>query len=50
MLTKYKPNLKNGLRGNQPGTLVVDNVTIPTERPIGTTGEGAITNNEIINP
>ncbi|WP_081942822.1 acyl-CoA dehydrogenase family protein [Myxosarcina sp. GI1] len=39
-----------GLRGNQSGTLLVDNVTIPPERMIGDAGEGAIANDEIVDP
>ncbi|WP_319423035.1 acyl-CoA dehydrogenase family protein [Pleurocapsa sp. FMAR1] len=39
-----------GLRGNQSGTLLVDNVKIPQERMIGEIGEGAIANDEIVDP
>ena len=35
-----------GLRGNQSGTLLVDNVTIPETRTIGATGEGAIASSD----
>lgn len=39
-----------GLRGNQSGTLKVDNVTVSRERMVGETGEGAISNDEIVDP
>lgn len=39
-----------GLRGNQSGTLLVDGVTIPTERMIGPNGDGASSNDEIVDP
>jgi alkylation response protein AidB-like acyl-CoA dehydrogenase len=39
-----------GLRGNQSGTLLVDNVTIPTERLVGPVGDGAASNDEAVDP
>jgi alkylation response protein AidB-like acyl-CoA dehydrogenase len=39
-----------GLRGNQSGTLEVDNVTIPMDRIIGPVGDGAKSNDEIVDP
>ncbi len=39
-----------GLRGNQSGTLVVDGVTIPTQRMVGPKGDGATSNDEIVDP
>ncbi|WP_228055248.1 acyl-CoA dehydrogenase family protein [Gloeocapsopsis crepidinum] len=37
-----------GLRGNQSGTLLVDNVTIPPERMVGFKGDGAASNDETV--
>jgi len=39
-----------GLRGNQSGTLVVDNVTIPADRLVGPVGDGAPSNDEAVDP
>lgn len=39
-----------GLRGNQSGTLLVDGVTIPLERMVGPKGDGAFSNDEIVDP
>jgi len=39
-----------GLRGNQSGTLLVDNVTIPPERMVGFKGDGAASNDETVDP
>jgi alkylation response protein AidB-like acyl-CoA dehydrogenase len=39
-----------GLRGNQSGTLVVDGVTIPAQRMVGPKGDGASSNDEIVDP
>jgi alkylation response protein AidB-like acyl-CoA dehydrogenase len=39
-----------GLRGNQSGTLEVDNVTIPADRLIGPIGDGARSNDEAVDP
>jgi len=39
-----------GLRGNQSGTLVVDGVTIPSQRMVGPKGDGASSNDEIVDP
>jgi alkylation response protein AidB-like acyl-CoA dehydrogenase len=39
-----------GLRGNQSGTLEVDNVTIPMDRIIGPVGDGSKSNDEIVDP
>jgi alkylation response protein AidB-like acyl-CoA dehydrogenase len=39
-----------GLRGNQSGTLEVDNVTIPADRLVGPKGDGANSNDECVDP
>lgn len=39
-----------GLRGNQSGTLEVDNITIPEDRLIGPVGDGARSNDEVVDP
>lgn len=39
-----------GLRGNQSGTLLVDRVTVPAERMVGPRGDGASSNDEIVDP
>ena len=39
-----------GLRGNQSGTLLVDNVTIPSDRMVGPIGDGAPSNDEAVDP
>ena len=39
-----------GLRGNQSGTLLVDGVTIPTQRMVGPAGDGVASNDEIVDP
>ncbi|MBF2097211.1 MAG: acyl-CoA/acyl-ACP dehydrogenase [Gloeomargaritaceae cyanobacterium C42_A2020_066] len=39
-----------GLRGNQSGTLQVDRVVIPENRMIGPKGDGAFSNDEIVDP
>ncbi|MBE9077552.1 acyl-CoA/acyl-ACP dehydrogenase [Romeria aff. gracilis LEGE 07310] len=39
-----------GLRGNQSGTLLVDGVSIPSQRMIGPSGDGAYSNDEIVDP
>ena len=39
-----------GMRGNQSGTLLVDNVTIPEDRLIGPVGDGASSNDEAVDP
>jgi alkylation response protein AidB-like acyl-CoA dehydrogenase len=39
-----------GLRGNQSGTLEVDNVVLPEERLIGPIGDGAHSNDEAVDP
>src|SRR5260370_6908914 len=39
-----------GLRGNQSGTLEVDNVTIPISRIVGPVGDGSKSNDEIVDP
>ena len=39
-----------GLRGNQSGTLLVDGAEVPAARMIGTQGEGAVSNDEIVDP
>ncbi len=39
-----------GLRGNQSGTLLVDNVTIPADRLVGPVGDGAPSNDEAVDP
>ena len=39
-----------GLRGNQSGTLEVDNVTVPIDRLVGPIGDGARSNDEVVDP
>ncbi|MFP6740633.1 MAG: acyl-CoA dehydrogenase family protein [Alphaproteobacteria bacterium] len=39
-----------GMRGNQSGTLLVDNVTIPSDRMVGPIGDGASSNDEAVDP
>jgi alkylation response protein AidB-like acyl-CoA dehydrogenase len=39
-----------GLRGNQSGTLEVDNVVIPADRLVGPKGDGANSNDECVDP
>ena len=39
-----------GLRGNQSGTLEVDNVTVPVDRLVGPIGDGARSNDEVVDP
>ena len=39
-----------GLRGNQSGTLEVDNVTVPRDRLVGPVGDGARSNDEVVDP
>lgn len=39
-----------GLQGNQSGTLMVDSVTVPAERMVGPKGDGASSNDEIVDP
>lgn len=39
-----------GLRGNQSGTLEVDNATIPLERLVGPVGDGSKSNDEVVDP
>ncbi len=39
-----------GLRGNQSGTLEVENVVIPEDRIIGPVGDGSKSNDEIVDP
>ena len=39
-----------GLRGNQSGAIEVDNVTIPSERLVGPVGDGALSNDETVDP
>ena len=39
-----------GLRGNQSGTLEVDNVTMPTDRLVGPVGDGSRSNDETVDP
>ena len=39
-----------GLRGNQSGTLEVDNVTMPESRLVGPVGDGASSNDETVDP
>ena len=39
-----------GMRGNQSGTLLVDDVTIPEDRLIGPIGDGASSNDESVDP
>lgn len=38
------------LRGNQSGTLLVDNITLPPERMVGVKGDGAASNDETVDP
>ncbi len=37
-----------GMRGNQSGALLVDNVTIPKDRMVGPRGDGAVSNDEAV--
>ncbi|WP_439817175.1 acyl-CoA dehydrogenase family protein [Zavarzinia sp. CC-PAN008] len=39
-----------GLRGNQSGAILVDNVVIPKERLVGPAGDGASSNDEAVDP
>ena len=39
-----------GLRGNQSGTLLVDNIVIPKDRLVGPVGDGANSNDEAVDP
>ncbi len=39
-----------GLRGNQSGTLLVDNVIVPEDRMVGPVGDGAASNDEAVDP
>jgi len=39
-----------GMRGNQSGALLVDNVTIPKDRMVGPKGDGAVSNDETVDP
>ncbi len=39
-----------GLRGNQSGTLLVDGISVPLERMVGPQGDGAYSNDEIVDP
>ena len=39
-----------GLRGNQSGTLLVDNIKIPKNRLVGPVGDGASSNDEAVDP
>ena len=39
-----------GLRGNQSGTLEVDNVVVPPDRMVGPKGDGASSNDECVDP
>jgi len=39
-----------GLRGNQSGTLEVDNVMVPPDRMVGPKGDGASSNDEAVDP
>ena len=39
-----------GLRGNQSGTLEVDNVTMPEDRLVGPVGDGSRSNDETVDP
>ena len=39
-----------GLRGNQSGTLLVDNIVIPADRMVGPVGDGASSNDEAVDP
>ncbi len=49
---KAEPSLWDGLglRGNQSGTLEVDNVTMPESRLVGPVGDGANSNDETVDP
>lgn len=49
---KAEPSLWDGLglRGNQSGTLEVDNVTMPEGRLVGPVGDGANSNDETVDP
>lgn len=39
-----------GLRGNQSGALLVDNVFLPEDRLVGPVGDGARSNDEVVDP
>lgn len=39
-----------GLRGNQSGPLLIDNVLVPKDRLVGNVGDGARFNDEIVDP
>jgi len=39
-----------GLRGNQSGTLLVDQVKVPLDRMVGPKGDGTASNDEIVDP
>ncbi len=39
-----------GLRGNQSGALLVDNVIVPADRVVGPVGDGARSNDEAVDP
>jgi len=39
-----------GMRGNQSGALLVDNVSIPANRLVGPKGDGALSNDETVDP
>ena len=39
-----------GLRGNQSGAIEVENVTVPRERMVGPIGDGALSNDETVDP
>ena len=39
-----------GLRGNQSGSLLVDNIEIPADRMVGPKGDGASSNDEAVDP
>ena len=39
-----------GMRGNQSGALVVDNVVVPVDRMVGPIGDGALSNDEAVDP
>lgn len=39
-----------GLRGNQSGSLLVDNVLLPENRIVGPIGDGAKSNDEVVDP
>lgn len=39
-----------GMRGNQSGALLVDGVTIPKNRLVGPKGDGAVSNDETVDP